>query len=213
MRPPRPPGYAGGGARLYDVVSGERSVYRAGPLVGIEQLRLRPGHRVLDVGCGTGLNLPVLLDVVGPSGAVVGVDVNRAMLDRARARAVQHRWGNVDLVETDAARLGDALSASSSPTWFDAALFAYALSIIQGWREAFAQTLATLRPGGRIAVVDMALPVGRWRVFSPLARMACWIGGADIARVPWQLVAQTTTVPTHRVVCGGHIHVAASTGS
>lgn len=39
---------------MYDIVSGERPVYRAGRVLGVERAQLRPGARVLDVGCGTG---------------------------------------------------------------------------------------------------------------------------------------------------------------
>ncbi len=82
MRLPR----YGLGARFYDVLSGERSVYRAGRLRGIAALDLRPGARVLDVGCGTGLNLAPLLGRVGPAGRVVGVDRSDKMLAQTRAR-------------------------------------------------------------------------------------------------------------------------------
>lgn len=208
MRLRRPARYTSG-ARLYDVVSGERPVYRAGRVVGIEELQLRAGDRVLDVGCGTGLNFPLLLAAVGPGGAVVGVDASSSMLARARSRVAKRGWRNVSLVEADAARLDDALSASSAPELFDAALFTYSLSIIEGWRDSYAQTLARVRPAGRIAVVDMALPVRRWRVFSPLARFACFTGGADITGAPWTIVLQTTEEATHRVVRGGHIHIGA----
>ncbi len=46
----------GPAARWYDLLSGERPVYRVGRVAGVGQLRLREGSRVLDIGCGTGLN-------------------------------------------------------------------------------------------------------------------------------------------------------------
>lgn len=82
MKCPRPARYTGG-ARLYDILSGERPVYRAGRVRGITALHLRPGQQVLDVGCGTGLNFPLLLDGIGSRGAVVGVDASGSMLARA----------------------------------------------------------------------------------------------------------------------------------
>lgn len=131
------------------------------------------------------------------------------MLARARARLEGHRWPNVTLVEADAGNLDAALSHSAAPELFDAAVFTYSLSIIDGWRDAYAQARTRVRAGGGIVVVDMALPVGGWRVFSPLARLACFTGGADIARAPWTLLLQTTSNTAHRVVRGGHIHIAA----
>lgn len=196
------------GARLYDVLSGE-PVYRAGRVAGIAGLELRPGGRVLDVGCGTGLNFPLLQDAVGPTGAIVGIDTSPAMLARARARRDRYGWNNITLAEGDAAALGTALPSASGPDMFDGCLFTYSLSIIDRWQDAFAQALARVRPGGRIVVVDMAPPAGMWRVFSLPARLACFTGGADIHRAPWTLLAATTTRTTQRSVRGGHIHIAA----
>ena len=52
----------------------------------IGSLHLQPGQTVLDVACGTGRNFPLILEKIGPSGKLVGVDYTAAMLDRARER-------------------------------------------------------------------------------------------------------------------------------
>jgi len=121
----------GPGARFYDILSGERPFYRVGRVCGIEALRLRPGHRVLDVGCGTGLNFPLLRDAVGPAGEVIGVDASPAMLERAAHRIQERGWSNVGALRGDAARLADVVPGSGGP--FDAAVFTYSLSIIADW--------------------------------------------------------------------------------
>lgn len=205
----RPQRY-GPGARFYDVLSFERPVYRAGRVRGIELLDLKPGDRVLDLGSGTGLNFPLLLDAVGPGGQVVGVDASAAMLARAQRRVYRHGWSNVELHHGDASDL--SLDPGEAAP-FDAALFTYSLSIIESWRRAYARAAEHLRPGGRVVVVDLTLPVGRWRVLSPLARLACFTGGVDTGRAPWRAVLDSTTDVTHEVLRGGHIHVAAGTAA
>ncbi len=193
-------------ARWYDQLSGERAVYRLPRLAGIRDLALQPGDRVLDVGCGTGLNLPLLAPAVGPSGAVVGLDASAAMLDRARRRVRAAGWTHVHLLEGDAARLDLVLDPDEPP--FDAVLFTYALSIFDGWQEAFDQAVGRLRPGGRVVVVDLALPTGRWRWMAPFARLACFTGGADPHRQPWSLVTRQLEAGSHTTLRGGHVHLA-----
>ena len=63
-------------------------------------LPLRPGMRVLDVGCGCGATSFQLADLVGEGGRVTGVDISTVMLARARERAAGR--SNVDFVEADA---------------------------------------------------------------------------------------------------------------
>ncbi len=194
------------GARVYDVVSLERLVYRSGRLAAIDALGLTPGARVLDVGCGTGLNFPDVAAAVGPAGRLVGMDASGAMLRQARGRVSGHDWSNVTLVEGDAAQLNTLVSGD-----FDAVLFTYSLSVVGDWGSAWEQAWALLRPGGRVAVVDTALPVGPWRLLSPLARLALFAGGVDASRRVWQQVASDADETMHRVMTGGHVHVAAGT--
>lgn len=64
-----------------------------------------PGMRVLDVGCGAGDVSMLLADLVGPTGAVIGVDRDPAILDQARARVAEAGLGTVSFVASDIADL------------------------------------------------------------------------------------------------------------
>ena len=61
-------------------------------------LALRPGARVLDVGCGPGGSLPYLREAVGDAGEVVGVEISRAVATNAERRVARHAWNNVRVV-------------------------------------------------------------------------------------------------------------------
>lgn len=65
----------------------------------IDSMNLEPGDTVVDMGTGTGANLPLLRDAVGPTGTVLGVDASRNMLARARERT--RDWKNVTLIDAD----------------------------------------------------------------------------------------------------------------
>ncbi|MDN3497237.1 class I SAM-dependent methyltransferase [Planococcus sp. APC 4015] len=203
------------GARWYDVLSGERAVYRAGRVAGIADMHLSDGDVVIDLGCGTGLNFPLLHDAVGASGAVIGIDLSTDMLDVARRRVRRHGWANVRLIAADASRLdASSLGSALGDGGADALITTYALSVMrEGASAAFAGATGLLRPGATVCVVDMQPPTGRWRLFSPLARLACALGGADIAARPWRLL-EAVAVPgsvRRQELRGGHI--VAVTGS
>jgi demethylmenaquinone methyltransferase/2-methoxy-6-polyprenyl-1,4-benzoquinol methylase len=204
------------GARLYDVLSGEQFVYRAGRVAGIEALALKRGDIVLDLGCGTGLNLPLLLEKVGAEGHVIGLDRSSSMLAVARDRVRRNGWSNVSLLEADVLLLDPAqitsiaLSAGGRPR-VDAAFSSYAMSVFDDWMPAWELIRGVLRPGGRAGIVDMALPTGAAAVFSPLARLACAAGGADLTARPWQALEREAANIEHSVLRGGHIHAVTGT--
>lgn len=197
------------GARLYDVISGERLVYRAGRTAAIELLDLSPGDVVLDLGCGTGLNLPLLAEAVGPSGLVIGLDLSPEMLAMARRRGVP----NVVIERADATAfeperiLELAASAGHTIDGVDAVISTYAMSVFDDWRPAWERVRAVLRPGGKAAIVDMQPPTGFAAVFSPLARLACAFGGADITARPWRAIEQDGVEVQRRSLRGGHVQV------
>src|SRR5215472_3888189 len=59
-------------------------------------LDLQPGDRVVELGCGTGRNLPFLREAVGPRGKVYGVDLSAGMLAKAAQLRKRHGWDNVE---------------------------------------------------------------------------------------------------------------------
>ena len=193
-------------APIYDLVSGEWPVYRAGRVAGIESLELQPGDTVLDVGCGTGLSFPLLAEAVGPAGHVIGVDASPQMLAVAQRRTKRLDTG-VTLLCADATANRDPAWAAVEELRPDAVLFTYSLSLMKPWREAWQAARSVADPRAKVVVVDMAIPDGWAAVFSPLAQAACWLGRADIRAHPWRGVEEEYDHVRHQRLRGGHIRV------
>ena len=210
------------GTHLYDALSGERCVYRAGRELGIRMLELRPGDTVLDLGCGTGLSFRLLVKAVGPTGRVLGVDSSTAMLAQARKRVLRRGWNTVSLVHSDATRLRldgestDLMRTADSatvPSSVDAVFSAYALSVMSDPEAALAAAAAVTKPGGRMGIVDMQRPTGFARVLTPLALAATALGGSDIDAHPWTWLERNGSDLRSGTRRGGHIvAVAGSVG-
>ena len=116
----------------------------------IERLGELDGATVLDVGCGTGNNWPLLVPRIGPAGRVVGVDYSSGMLERARRRAREAGWSNVSATKDDAATL------STVRVEADATVSAWCLGIVHDLPAALDRLVDATRPGGRIAILDFA---------------------------------------------------------
>jgi len=134
--------------RLTDLVFGRLLGIETHRRTAIDRLGSLEGATVLDLGCGTGRNFPLLVPRVGPRGRVIGLDYSAGMLEQARRRLVSHGRSNVDLVRADAAGFHMA------PGSVDAVVSVWCLGIVHDLEAALTRTLEALRPGGRLAIVD-----------------------------------------------------------
>ena len=114
----------------------------------LKEAGLVKGMRVLDIGSGAGDVALIAVELVGPEGQVVGVDVNGKILETARVRVAKAGWTNVEFVTGDARTLnlgGD----------FDALVGRFALMYMSDPSEALKQFAARLRPGGIVAFQEI----------------------------------------------------------
>jgi demethylmenaquinone methyltransferase/2-methoxy-6-polyprenyl-1,4-benzoquinol methylase len=153
-------------------------------LQAVRALRLRPGDTVVDMACGTGLNFRLLEMVVGPRGRIIGVDLTDAMLARAQDRIETNGWGNVSLVQADAAGF-------DFPEEVNAILSTYAMTQVPECADVIAHGAKALSGGGRWVVLDLKVPGNTpgWlaqlgtATVRPFASIDQWI-----MRRPWEAI-------------------------
>jgi len=134
----------------------------------IAQLGLQPGETVLDLGCGTGLSLPSLLEAVGPTGQVIGLEPCLAMLDQARKRCGADP--RLTLIEAAAEAAGWTAQAGGQA---DAALLFFTHDLQQS-PPALQHLGQALKPGARVVAAGLVWPPA-WQ----------WLGNAFVWGAAW----------------------------
>lgn len=156
----------------------------------VNRLELKPGARVLEVGCGTGRNLAPLVQAVGAEGQVYGVDLSEGMLAKAEELRARAGWHNVTLVQSDAV-------SYNVPEAVDGVIFSLSYAVMPHHREVLRHAWEQLRSSGRLVIMDAKLPAGMIGKF--LHPFVVWtskltvLGNPDIR--PWnelrELCAET----------------------
>jgi len=134
---------------------------------------LKPGEVVVDLGSGGGLDVFLAAQKVGPAGRAIGIDMTPAMIDRARTNAAAGGYTNVEfhLANIDQLPLADASA--------DCIISNCVLNLAPDKPAVFREIFRVLKPGGRLAVSDIALKSELPEAISKsLAAYVGCIGGA-----------------------------------
>ncbi len=150
---------------------------------------LCPGETVVDLGCGGGLDVLLAAAKVGPTGRAIGVDMTPDMVERAKRAAVKVGGGtappNVEFLlgRIDQLPLPDAS--------VDCLISNCVINLAPDKPAVFREMLRVLKPGGRVAVSDIALkqPLPSEVASNVLAYVGCVAGAMVIADYERELVA------------------------
>ncbi len=153
---------------LYEDISADRysrriSHFNLTKRKSIERSNIATGDSVIVFCCGTGLDLPYVQKMIGPSGVITGLDFSLNMLDEAQRLVDAKGWKNVELVEQDILDLDGRYDSR-----FDVAICTLGLSIIPNYELAYRKIFASVRGGGQVIVGDMKLAQGFKSIFNPL---------------------------------------------
>ena len=130
-------------AHSYDRIFGP--VLHPGRKAVVDALDCQPGQRVLEVGVGTGLSLPLYPDHVN----VTGIDISEEMLDQARRRVRE-----LELDHVSAVLRMDAEIMSLDADMFDIVVAMYVVSVVSNPLKLVEEMKRVCRPGGKIVIVN-----------------------------------------------------------
>jgi SAM-dependent methyltransferase len=111
--------------------------------------KLMPGERVVDVGCGAGIDSLIAARMVAPGGRVIGVDMTRAMLDKGIAAAGDAGIENVEF------KMGYGEELPADDGWADVVISNGVLNLMPNKIGALQQMRRVLKPNGRLQIADI----------------------------------------------------------
>ncbi len=129
-------------AGVYDRVFGR--VFQDSREAVVRNLKVAPGEKVLEVGVGTGLCLPLY----PPNCDITAIDLSEAMVDKAAERVREHGLTNVKLMKMDAGAMEFADST------FDLVIAAYVVTAVPDYRKLMQEMIRVSRPGGRLVLLN-----------------------------------------------------------
>jgi S-adenosylmethionine-diacylgycerolhomoserine-N-methlytransferase len=170
--------------------------------LAIDLLGLRPGDSVLEIGTGTGSNLPHICRTVGPSGHVTGLDFSPEMLAVARRRIRRQGLRNVELVRADAENY-------NLKRGFQAVLFSYSLSMMQRQDDALSVATSHLARDGKVGILDFG-NFSRWGMLSSLLKK--WLAKHGVMPIEFPRLERCLSHPKTVHRRGGYNFITVGSG-
>lgn len=191
--------------RLYGLI-GIRKAYRA---KAVKLLRLQRGDRIVELGCGTGINFPLIIKQIGPEGRLIGVDISPKMLECARKRVERAGWKNTELFQGD-------IAAYSFPEGVNGVLSTGVFGYIEDYDHVIRAASHAIVPGGRLVIMDGKRPE---RLPSWVFKLIVWLSrpfgvtGAYFDKRTWESVQRYFRETAVEQMYGGMVFISSGTAA
>ncbi len=152
--------YAGKMAKKYDLSMSH--IFGRFKRLAFDDSSLKSGDRVLVFCCGTGLDFPHILKIIGKDGRITGVDYSPEMLAIAKKKIKKYQWDNIELIEADTTKFKDKLDKE-----FDVGICTLGMSIIPEYKSAYYNLLSYIKKQGEMIIGDAQLASGWLARFNP----------------------------------------------
>jgi ubiquinone/menaquinone biosynthesis C-methylase UbiE len=189
---------------LFRLIGLRMKAYR---LLAIKKLSLQRGNCVIELGCGTGLNFPFLMEQIGPEGRLIGIDLTPGMLDIARERVERSGWKNVELIQSD-------IAVYDFPEGTNGVLSTGLFGYIPEYDRVIKAASQSLVPGGHLSILDGKQPEN---LPSWLFKIVLKLGGPfgytpEYFNVrPWESVERYFKETSFETRYGGMIYILSGT--
>lgn len=139
---------------LYPIIGLKIGKYRN---KAVNYLALKEGDVVIDLGCGTGLCFPLLIEKIGPNGKLIGVDISSEMLSVAEDKVKSAGWDNVELINSD-------IENYEFPAEINAVISTGVFGYLEQRENVLENINKSLLNNGKVVIVDGKKPE-RWPSF------------------------------------------------
>jgi len=143
--------------------------------LGLEKIGIEKGDRIIEVGIGTGISLPLYPDAC----RVVGIDITRKMLEKAKKKKDKFGLEHVDLLEMDAENI------TFSDDSFDHAVVPFVVSVVSNPEKMVSEIKRVTKKNGKIIIINHFCSKRSFfskieKIFTPLFLKLGWKGGVSV---------------------------------